>query len=82
MARVAAAALNGKLRGHRASAATTMALAALLFQIGGETVPAHRLILTTQCEYFERMLGTTDFTEGKTGVVKVSALPFAYMLTC
>lgn len=39
-------------------------------QVCGEHVPAHRLILTTQSDYFKKMLGS-DFAEGHTATVQV-----------
>jgi hypothetical protein len=38
----------------------------------GECIKAHKLILTTQCDYFKKMLAPDQFAEGSTNTVKVS----------
>jgi hypothetical protein len=40
-------------------------------QVCGEFIRAHKLILTTQCDYFKKMLAPDQFAEGSTNTVKV-----------
>jgi hypothetical protein len=43
-------------------------------QVCGEVIKAHKLILTTQCDYFKKMLAPDQFEEGTTNTVKVRML--------
>jgi hypothetical protein len=45
-----------------------------LLQVCGEVIKAHKLILTTQCDYFKKMLAPDQFEEGATNTVKVCML--------
>lgn len=53
----------------RVSNANANACACL--QVCGERIKAHKLILTTQCDYFRKMLAPDQFAEGSTNTVKV-----------
>ncbi|WIA29072.1 hypothetical protein OEZ86_011583 [Tetradesmus obliquus] len=41
------------------------------FEVCDERIKAHKLILTTQCDYFRKMLAPDQFAEGSTNTVKV-----------
>jgi hypothetical protein len=43
-------------------------------QVCGVVIKAHKLILTTQCDYFKKMLAPDQFEEGATNTVKVCML--------
>lgn len=50
----------------------TVALLLCCAQVGDDCIKAHKLILTTQCDYFKKMLEPDVFAEGSTNSVQVS----------
>ncbi|KAF6266751.1 hypothetical protein COO60DRAFT_1473285 [Scenedesmus sp. NREL 46B-D3] len=49
----------------------TAEAADVAFEVCGERIKAHKLILITQCDYFKKMLAPEQFAEGCTNTVQV-----------